>query len=148
MKTWFLQNKQPNLLFEKIPVTYDKPMQLQALAYYTAKHSGKAQTFSEILYDAIHSQEIIIAEPVALKAFLEKVGVSLQDIDYGFSSITLQSQLRENQALVLKHKIYSIPQIIVAGRYRLRHENMMDDPKRFIATLNALVQLAKSHEQT
>lgn len=100
--------------FIKVPLTFNVPGLInQAKAFEVAKANGKADSFSNLMFEAIYSRGQYMDEEKALFRLLEELDISSDRIKEQFNSKKIQQRIYECEEERKKYNINVMPTIIV-----------------------------------
>jgi thiol:disulfide interchange protein DsbA len=120
-------------------------------AYLTASSMGLSEKAHDLMYDAIWTtRELGVSDPVThrpksklptiedIARFYQRVeGVKPEAFVAASKSFSVDLKMRQADAQIKAMQIPSTPTMVVAGKYRLNHENLSSD--NMIALINYLV---------
>ncbi len=103
--------------FVKVPLTFDIPgLTNQAKAFEVAKANGKADSFSDLMFEKIHSRGQYMEEEKELFRLLEELGIPSDRIKKQFHSKQIKQRVSECEEERKKYKITVMPTIIVRDK--------------------------------
>ena len=118
MKDW-LSKKPKNVIFNKIPLTLGaKALKMQAKGYYVAKIYDKEQQYIDMMFKKIHQDNKSMGSQGAILGALESIGIAKEDALQTLNSFSLEMKIEENEAKMIKSKIFAMPTIVIGGKYK------------------------------
>ncbi|NQY43880.1 MAG: thiol:disulfide interchange protein DsbA/DsbL [Legionellales bacterium] len=118
MKDW-LSSKPKNVIFSKIPLTLGaKALKMQAKGYYVAKIYDKEQQYVDMMFKKIHQDSKSMGSQGAILGVLEAIGIAKKDALQTLNSFSLEMKIEENEAKMIKSKIFAMPTIVIGGKYK------------------------------
>ncbi len=134
INTW-LQNKDPNVRFVRIPATWNALVRLHAQLYYTEevlvrngviKEPGE---FRDAIFQEYHRRGNRMTSEAAIQKVFARFGVSEDEFSRTWSSFEVNQKLRVAEDLARRYSISSVPAIIVNGKYRTGAAEAGGNPK-------------------
>lgn len=105
--------------FRPSPAVWNEPMELQAKAFYAAEVLGVLDVVHMALFQAMNEERKRLGSADEIRAVFVANGVSPEDFDRAFNSFGVGSQARQAAARQRAAKIIKIPELVVAGKYRV-----------------------------
>lgn len=105
--------------FSPLPVVWNAPGQLQALAFYAAQALGVWNRIHPAMFEAIHQKNNPLDSKQRLEQLFVANGVKPEDFAKAFDAFGVTSQVNQAKARMLSYKIGGTPELIVAGKYRV-----------------------------
>lgn len=139
LEAW-LAKKPNDVVFERIPVTFESGWDILARAYYTAKALGVAEKLSPAIFTAIQSQGMDLTNPDILAQFFVSHGVSKKDFDstYNFSP-GIDAQVMRGDNLMRAYGIYQVPTVVVDGKFVTNPVIAGGDSKGMLQVIDYLI---------
>lgn len=116
IRDW-LENKPEDVVFTRVPATFSSTGPLLARTYYTAQALGVLEDMHPKLFRAIHEQNRQLNDKAAVKALFVTNGVDGTEFDQAFDSFTVDSQVRQADALSRRYDLSAVPSMGVDGQY-------------------------------
>lgn len=110
--------------FVRIPNSLGRPEGIvHQKAFYTAEVLGIGEKIHKPLFDAIHVQHRQLFSPEAIGAFFnERSGILPDVFTSTFNGFTVDSRVRRANALAKDYQIFSVPTVVVGGKYQATAE--------------------------
>lgn len=120
----WVTRKAPDVDFIRIPASLGRPEGIaHQKAFYTAEALGISEKIHKPLFDAIHAQHRPVATPDALAAFFNQQSGILPDVFKStFGGFAVDNRVRRADTLAKDYLIYSVPTIVVGGKYQTTAE--------------------------
>lgn len=114
----WLESKQDDTVFVRMPAVVSKRWELLARAYYTSELLGRLDTLHPALFAAIHDKKQKIIDEAALKAFYLENGVTEDEFNNTYNSFAVNVKLGNARQMSRKYAITGVPSLVVNGKYR------------------------------
>jgi thiol:disulfide interchange protein DsbA len=117
---WVAKRKPADVDFVRVPASLGRPEgTIHQKAFYTASSLGVGEKIHTPLFDGIHQKHLPLFTQDAIAAFFnQQVGV-LPDVFSGtFTGFAVDSQVRRAEALAKDYGIFSVPTVVVGGKYQ------------------------------
>ena len=105
--------------FWQSPAIWNKPMELHARAFYTAKALGVLDKLHEPLFTALLVDRKRLVNTGEVEDLFADYGVERSDFQKEVKSFSVNSQVRQADARARSYKISGTPEVIVNGKYRV-----------------------------
>ena len=133
--------------FIRMPVMWGVPQQQHAKLFYTLQALNRLDLHTKV-FDAIHKEHNMLAAPSETDAramqlaFAKANGISEQDFNTAFDSMTVATNLARAQEATLRYAVAGVPLMIVNGKYTTDVATA-GDPAKLIALVNDLAASEK-----
>lgn len=123
MNRW-VDNKDPNVRFVRIPAAFNRLAQLHAQLYYTEEVLGRngkladPAGFRNLVFEEYHNRGNRMNSETAIQRLFARAGVSEEDFASTWNSFEVNQKLRVAADLARRYNVDSVPMIIVNGKYR------------------------------
>ena len=138
LKKW-LQNKPANVVFIRIPATFNKLWDMHAQAYITASIMGVAEKTHQAFFDTIHKLKKHLDTPDKIADFYASHGVDRKQFLSVFQSFAVKAKLSRYRSLMESYGAKSVPTIIINGKYRTTATMAGGTHEALIRVMNYLV---------
>lgn len=134
INTW-LENKDPNVRFVRIPATWNALVRLHAQLYYTEEvliRNGVIKEpleFREAIFQEYHRRGNRMTSQAAIQKVFARFGVSEDEFNRTWGSFEVNQKLRVAEDLARRYSISSVPAIVVNGKYRAGAAEVGGHPK-------------------
>jgi thiol:disulfide interchange protein DsbA len=131
-----------DVVFKRVPATTAGWASL-ATVYYTLEAMGVLDQYHAKVFDAIHKQNINLANTGLRDAWLAKQGIDVakyHDVEKSFSVTTKMQRAKQMTA---SYKIDSVPQLVVDGKYVVSAESAGGQERMFQAVDQAIAVARK-----
>jgi protein dithiol oxidoreductase (disulfide-forming) len=123
IENW-LKSKPAYIDFVRVPVMWAEPHRAHARLFYTLQALGKVDQLHARVFDEIHQKGdplYVANNPAATLAeqekFAEANGISASAFATAFNSAAVQTDLQQADQLDRRYQIYSVPTVIIDGKY-------------------------------
>ena len=130
--------------FQRVPT----PFKIRGIdsvpIFYTLEAMDLLGKLHVKLFEAIHNENLIVANPAVLTQWLTKQGVDMkkyQDIEKSFS---VQSKISRARILTEGYKIESTPTLALGGKYLVASQPVADRTFQIADAVIAMARLSKS----
>ena len=119
----WVENKDPNIRFVRIPAIFNQLAQLHAQLYYTEvflAQTGKLNdpaAFREMVFQEYHRKNNRLTSETAIQRLFARAGVSEDDFNRTWNSFEVNQALRVATDLARRYNVASVPMIVVNGKY-------------------------------
>lgn len=139
LEKW-LATKPAHISFERIPVVYEQGWDVYAKSYYVAKELGVDNKMIPALFDAIQNKQMDLTNVTAMQQFFVQHGVKQDDFQntYQFSP-GIDAQMAKGNQLMNDYLVYSIPTLVVDGKYKVDTSMTGGDANKMIQVVEFLV---------
>ncbi len=132
-------NKPGNVVFERIPATFQPMWVLHARAYYALQMLGVGEKVHPKFFSEIHNNKNYMKTLDALIAFVQKQGVDRTEFVDAMNSFSVENKVRKAQKLVSAYRLNGVPSVTVNGRY-LISASMAGSYDNMIKIMNYLIE--------
>lgn len=108
-----------DVVLRQLPAIWNPPMKTLAQAYFAAQSLGVEKSTHMKLFEAIVVDQQQISTPEELAAFYAGNGVDEEAFNTAFASDAVAQQVTQAEALTRRYNPAGVPEIIVAGKYRV-----------------------------
>jgi thiol:disulfide interchange protein DsbA len=119
----WVENKDPNIRFVRIPAIFNQLAQMHAQLYYTEvflAQAGKLNdqaAFREMVFQEYHRKGNRLTSETAIQRLFARAGVSEDDFNRTWNSFEVNQALRVASDLARRYNVASVPMIVVNGKY-------------------------------
>ena len=143
LEAWF-KTKPKYVVFERVPVMFERGWDVYAKAYYTAEFLNVLNKITPDLFNAIHVKNEDLASESAMQAFFVSKGVSKKDFESAFDfSPGIGMELQRSNSLMMAYKAFVVPTVIVNGKYYTNPALVKGDDKLMMQVIQYLVAKEK-----
>ena len=93
-----------------------------ARIFYTLESMGKLEEFHQKVFDAIHKQNINLANKKLREEWLQKNGIDPAKYAEVEKSFTVATKMNRAKQLTYAYKVDSVPRLYVNGKYQITME--------------------------
>ena len=141
----WLKTKPKYVEFKRVPVVFEHGWDIYAKAYYTADSLNIAEKITPKLFDAIQTQKRDLSTQDKMATFFAEHGVDKEAFESAFRfSPSIDMHINHGKQLMRQYQVFSVPTIVIAGKYKTSPRMADGDNQRFIEILNYLVKKARS----
>jgi thiol:disulfide interchange protein DsbA len=122
INTW-VENKDPNIRFVRIPAIFNQLAALHAQLYYTEvflAQAGKLKdpaAFRNMVFEEYHRRGNRLTSETAIQRLFARSGISEDDFKRTWSSFEVDQALRRAREMAINYGVASVPMIVVNGKY-------------------------------
>jgi protein dithiol oxidoreductase (disulfide-forming) len=148
IQSW-LKNKPEYIEFVRVPVMWGPVHRAHAKLFYMAR-ALKRPDLDQKVFDTIHKDgNMLVAndEQVTRKMqldFFKANGVSAEDFNKAWDSVTVSSGLQQAEQLTEAYKVQGVPLIVINGKYTT-DPGMSGGPGQMLQLINDLAASEKQH---
>lgn len=114
------QNLPRDVAFRKVPVSFGRAAWSNlARLYYALEGMGELARLDEAIFAAIHDRRANLYTESAARAWVQRQGVDARRFSEAFNSFSTETRVARAEQLSQAYKIDSVPQLSVAGRYKV-----------------------------
>ena len=134
LKRWDA-SKPADVRFVRVPVTWNKTVELHARLFYTEEVLGRngvikdPDAFREAVFQEYHSRGNRLLSETSIRRLFERFGVGPDDFERTWQSFEVDQKLRVARDLERRYSIASVPTIVVNGKYRTSSREAGSYPK-------------------
>jgi thiol:disulfide interchange protein DsbA len=100
-----------------VPTMFRDSTEPLAHAYYTLQGMGQIERMDDLIYKAIHEQQIGLYDQDTISAFVAKNGVDKARFESAYNSFSVASKVTRAKQMLRSYNIQGTPTLIVDGRY-------------------------------
>jgi protein dithiol oxidoreductase (disulfide-forming) len=132
-----------DVAFVRSPAMWNKPMELHARAFYTAKALGVLEELHGPLFEAMNVGKQRLADEAEIAQLFMAKGVDADKFAKVFNSFGVTGQVRQADARARSYRITGTPELVVDGKYRVTtkaaggQQQMLDIADFLVAKLRA-----------
>lgn len=130
-----------HVVFRKVHVSFREESHQRL--FYTLETLGQADRLSARVFDAIHVAKQPMTALAALKDWAKQNGIDPQQFEQSWLSFSVQSQMKRANTLMQAHRIDSVPQLSVNGRYVTSPAMVGGSHTRALQVVDYLVNLER-----
>ncbi len=131
----------PYVVFRKVHVSFREESHQRL--FYTLETLGQADRLSGRVFDAIHVAKQPMTGLPSLKDWAKQNGIDAQQFEQAWMSFSVQSQMKRANTLMQAHRIDSVPQLSVNGRYVTSPAMVGGSHTRALQVVDYLVNLER-----
>jgi thiol:disulfide interchange protein DsbA len=105
--------------FTRTPAIWNKPYQVYAQTYYTAKALNILDKVHTPIFQAIHSDRKNLTSPERMADFFRQFGIDPVDFAKTYSSFGVRASVQQAEARGRAYRAHGVPAIIINGKYRI-----------------------------
>lgn len=140
--------KSPDVDFIRIPASLGRAEGIaHQKAFYAAEALGLGDKIHAPLFNAIHTKRQPVLTQDQLRAFFnEQTGVIPEVFDSAFTGFAVDSRVRRADALAKDYQVFSVPTVVVGGKYQT-NGTMAGDNAKVGDIINFLVDKVRKERQ-
>jgi len=132
----------PDVVFKRVPGVGSGAWSQLGLLYYSLEAMGKLDPLHEKAFDAMHKENLNLANPKIREQWLAKQGVDATQYTGVEKSFTVQSKLARATQLMGAYKVDGVPMVIVNGKY-VTSTGHAGGPEKVIPVVEQLIAMAR-----
>ena len=139
--TAWLKTAPPDVVFKRVHAVPNATWGVHATIFYTLESMGLVERLHQKVFDAIHKDNLNLANPKVRDDWLAKNGVDpakYAEVEKSFTVVTKVARARQ---LTQSYKVDGVPRIFVGGKYYTAPELAGGD--RTFAVVNDLIAMAR-----
>jgi thiol:disulfide interchange protein DsbA len=114
-----------------------------SVLYYTLEALGQVERLHGKIFQAIHTEKVVLGNPAALSKWLEKNGVDPKKYEAMQSSFSVVTKVSRARQIVMAYQIRNTPTLIVNGRNLVVEQKVGGIPA-MLATVDQLIGEARA----
>lgn len=118
LNAW-LQTKPENVTFIRQPAVFNPHWAAHAKAYFTAEALGVLDKMHADFYDSIQNKKMKLESEEELAKFFQEHGVAEADFHKAYKSFSVDTKMRQAEAMAARYGVTGTPALIVNGKYRI-----------------------------
>ena len=123
-----------DVAFIRQPAIFHERWAAHAKAFFTAQALGMADKLHADFYEAIQKKQRALSDEEDLAKFFAEHGVADADFRKAFHSFSVDTQMRQAQAMGPSYGVTGTPTLVINGKYRVQGEGA-----KSIAVMNFLI---------
>ena len=131
----------PHVVFRKVHVSFREESHQRL--FYTLETLGQADRLSGRIFDAIHVAKQPMTGLASLKEWAKQNAIDAQQFEQAWMSFSVQSQMKRANTLMQAHRIDSVPQLSINGRYVTSPAMVGGSHTRALQVVDYLVNLER-----
>jgi len=132
----------PDVVFKRVPGVGSGAWSQLGLLFYSLEAMGKLDPLHEKAFDAMHKENLNLANPKIREQWLAKQGVDAAQYNGVEKSFTVQSKLARATQLMGAYKVDGVPMVIVNGKY-VTSTGHAGGPEKVIPVVEQLIAMAR-----
>lgn len=136
-----------DVVFERIPVGFGRSnWSAIAQGFYALQVMGKAEQLDRSVFNAIHTQNVMLKDEATITAWVAKQGVNAADFTAAYDSFGVRSSMSRSDQLAKNYQVQGVPDLIVDGKYRVINPGNLDQWLVRVDQVIAKVRAEKTHK--
>ena len=124
------------VVYKKIPAPLNPTWTTHSLVFLVAQNLGIQKDVHQEIYRLMHEERRRVSDSEQFLSFFGELGVNPDAVRLSLQSKAVQNNLEEIQKYVTKHRITSVPTLIIDGKYLVPEGN---NPQKAIDTAYYLI---------
>lgn len=100
-----------------VPTMFRPSTEPLARTYYALQGMGQIARLDDVIYKAIHEQQIGLYDMDSIASFLAKNGVDKAGFESAYDSFSVQSKIKIAKQMIRTYQIEGTPTLVIDGRY-------------------------------
>jgi len=138
----WLKTKPADVDFKRIPAYPSESWGDLARMYYTLEAMGKLDEYHRKVFDAIHKQNVNLANRNKRQEWLKANGIDPAKYEEVEKSFTVVSKVSRARQLTQSYKVDSVPRFVVGGKYYTSAQQAGGEDKIF-PTIDQMIAVVK-----
>ena len=145
----WVKKKPADVDFIRIPASLGRPEGIaHQKAFYTAEALGVGEKIHKPLFDAIHEKHQTLGTQASLAEFFNaQVGVLPDVFNSTFTGFAVDSRVRRAEQLGKDYMIFSVPTIVVGGKYQTTAQMAGGTYAKMIEVVDYLVEKVRKERK-
>ncbi len=119
LNSW-LSDVPADVSFERVPATFSQPYQMLAAVYYASEQIGVVEQMHGPIFEALHVRNLnVLRKDILEGLFQDYADIDAETLDKAMNSFSVQTKVRQADALSRVFRVTSVPALIVAGEYKV-----------------------------
>jgi protein dithiol oxidoreductase (disulfide-forming) len=131
----------------RMPVEYASKGVESIPIYYTLEAMGMLEKLHQKIFDAVHVENVIVANPAAFNKWLEKQGVDPAKYEQVKQSFSVNGKINRAKRIAADYEIISTPTIVVNGRFAVQQPGGPNGAERMFANIDRLIAEARASQK-
>lgn len=144
LRKW-LERKPADVVFSKVPASFNPAAALLARAYYALEALGEEERLGDAFFNALINERRRLDSEQAIVSFVTQFGVDEQKFRNAFNSFGVSAKVRRAEQLAERFKINAVPKIVVDGRHKTG--DGLNSYEQVLAVTDFLVDEARKQRQ-
>lgn len=132
-----------DVVFKRVPGVGSASWTQLGLLYYSFEAMGRLDTLHAKAFDAMHKDNVNLAQPNVRYEWLAKQGVDPAQFQAVEKSFSVQSKLQRARQLMGSYKVDGVPMLVVNGKY-VTSNGLAGGASRVIPVLENLIAKARA----
>ena len=111
-----------DVAFRRVPVSFNPYYALMAKVFYALDAIGELQRLDAPLFDAIHVKGLKLIDDKSLVDWASSQGVDAKKFSDALKAFSVDTKVKQADALTRSGKIPGVPAFVVDGRYMVSNE--------------------------
>lgn len=107
--------------------------------FYTLEAMGQLEKLHQKIFDAIHTDRVMLGNPATLNKWLEKQGVDPARYEEVQKSFSVDAKIKRARGMSSAYKITATPMLVVNGRYQFEQGSGANGAERMFASIDQTV---------
>lgn len=104
----------------KVPATFSRPYQMLAGVYYASEQLGVVDLIHTPLFEAIQVRNVnVLRMDILQRLFQDYADVEGEALEKALNSFSVQTKVRQADALARVFRVVAVPTLVVAGEYKI-----------------------------
>ena len=112
-----------DVAFRRVPVSFNPYYVLMARVFYALEAIGELQRLDTALFDAIHVKGLKLIDDKSLIDWASAQGVDAKKFSDALKAFSVDTKVKQADALTRAGKIPGVPAFVVGGRYLVSNES-------------------------
>lgn len=109
-----------DVTLRRVPATFNRGYQILAAFYYVAEQLAVVDSVHTPIFEAIHDRNLnVVRFDIAQRLFEDYASVDRDTFEKALNSFSVQTKVRQADALSRVIRVTAVPTIVVAGEYKI-----------------------------
>ncbi|HXN15394.1 MAG TPA: thiol:disulfide interchange protein DsbA/DsbL [Usitatibacter sp.] len=141
----WLKKAPKDVVFKRIPAAPSESWAQMASMFYTLEAMGLLDQFHAKVFDAMHKDNLNLANKKVRDEWLAKQGIDVAKYDATEKSFTVVTKVQRARQLTQSYKVDSVPRLIVNGKY-VTSADQAGSAERIFPVVDELIALARKEK--
>ncbi len=147
LKQW-LARQPRDVTLRRVPATFSQPYQRLASIFYAGEQLGVLERIHRPLFEAIQMRNLnVLQTNVLQRFFMDYADIDSETLDKALASFSVQTKVRQADALARTFRVTAVPTLVVAGEYKVTPPRAYGGARQ-LQIVEHLIDLVRSERAT
>ena len=116
----WLADQPTDVSLRRVPATFSRPYQMLAAVYYASEQLGVTDLVHTPIFEALQIRNLnVLRMDILQRLFQDYADVEGEALEKALNSFSVQTKVRQADALARVFRVVSVPTLVVAGEYKV-----------------------------